>query len=239
MRYTEKDLKFEFNNGYDYIRILFSCLFVSPFRLTNEISKKILYINKKVFEKVMLDAVIINTILLCYKLISGLFSGKIYISGSSLPISSLIVSLSILIATYYISCVSKYSLSIFNITLSGINSDNSVPIESVTVSKNEQTAEHIASKVNSTEIVSEVLEHEISSDLELDVESLINEDPLNFSSSMREDEFLLHRESLSEVIETNKYNFNLGDNMLLSPDFIPENMNSDVSEFISQSLFEG
>jgi hypothetical protein len=41
MRYTEKDLKTKYDNFTDYLSSIIELLILSPFRLINEISKKI------------------------------------------------------------------------------------------------------------------------------------------------------------------------------------------------------
>lgn len=58
MRYTEYDYKTE--TPFDTIRLMSSSIFLAPFRLVNEISKKILYLPKDLVEKVEMTAMGIN-----------------------------------------------------------------------------------------------------------------------------------------------------------------------------------
>ena len=47
MRYTEKDLKTKYDNFTDYLSSIVELLLLSPFRLVNEISKKVVYLEQK------------------------------------------------------------------------------------------------------------------------------------------------------------------------------------------------
>lgn len=53
MRYTEKDLKTKYDNFTDYLSSIIELLILSPFRLINEISKKVVYLEQKALKSIV------------------------------------------------------------------------------------------------------------------------------------------------------------------------------------------
>lgn len=64
MRYTEKDLKTKYDNFTDYLSSIIELLILSPFRLINEISKKVVYLEQKRIEKMLLVAAMISVLVI-------------------------------------------------------------------------------------------------------------------------------------------------------------------------------
>lgn len=69
MRYTEKDLKTKYDNFTDYLSSIIELLILSPFRLINEISKKVVYLEQKRIEKMLLVAVMISVLVIALEVV--------------------------------------------------------------------------------------------------------------------------------------------------------------------------
>ena len=64
MRYTEKDLKTKYDNFTEYLSSIMELLILSPFRLVNEISKKVVYLEKQRIEKMLITSIVIAILIL-------------------------------------------------------------------------------------------------------------------------------------------------------------------------------
>lgn len=71
MRYTEKDLKTKYDNFTDYLSSIIELLILSPFRLINEISKKVVYLEQKRIEKMLLVAAMISVLIIALEVVIG------------------------------------------------------------------------------------------------------------------------------------------------------------------------
>lgn len=71
MRYTEKDLKTKYDNFTDYLSSIIELLILSPFRLINEISKKVVYLEQKRIEKMLLVAAMISILVIALEVVVG------------------------------------------------------------------------------------------------------------------------------------------------------------------------
>lgn len=71
MRYTEKDLKTKYDNFTDYLSSIIELLILSPFRLINEISKKVVYLEQKRIEKMLLVAAMISVLVIALEVVIG------------------------------------------------------------------------------------------------------------------------------------------------------------------------
>lgn len=69
MRYTEKDLKTKYDNFTDYLSSIIELLILSPFRLINEISKKVVYLEQKRIEKMLLVAAMISVLVIALEVV--------------------------------------------------------------------------------------------------------------------------------------------------------------------------
>lgn len=69
MRYTEKDLKTKYDNFTDYLSSIIELLILSPFRLINEISKKVVYLEQKRIEKMLLVAAMISVLIIALEVV--------------------------------------------------------------------------------------------------------------------------------------------------------------------------
>lgn len=69
MRYTEKDLKTKYDNFTDYLSSIIELLILSPFRLINEISKKVVYLEQKRIEKMLLVAAMISVLVIVLEVV--------------------------------------------------------------------------------------------------------------------------------------------------------------------------
>ena len=98
------------NSPVDLLRFIIAGVFLSPVRLIFEVSRKCLFLGEYL-NKFILNAIYINLGLIVLSLGNSiLFTKRIYVKGSFLPISSLIVSVIILCVIYYFG--SRYSLAV-------------------------------------------------------------------------------------------------------------------------------
>lgn len=86
MRYTEKDLKTKYDNFTDYLSSIIELLLLSPFRLVNEISKKVVYLEQKRIEKLLLVATTIAIFIIGLEVVVGIFFNNVNLLNGKFPI---------------------------------------------------------------------------------------------------------------------------------------------------------
>lgn len=92
MRYTEYEFKVD--HFFDILRIICCSLFRAPIQLVNEISKKIVYIEKKILRKVCFGSLVVNLILIVVNLGYNLFHlHRLNFTKGRLPLASLLIGL--------------------------------------------------------------------------------------------------------------------------------------------------
>lgn len=87
MRYTEKDLKTKYDNFTDYLSSIIELLILSPFRLINEISKKVVYLEQKRIEKMLLVAAMISVLVIALEVVIGFCLNDFSPVGGKFPIA--------------------------------------------------------------------------------------------------------------------------------------------------------
>lgn len=86
MRYTEKDLKTKYDNFTEYLSSIIELLLLSPFRLVNEISKKVVYLEQKRIEKLLLVATAIAAFVIGLEVVVGIFFNNVNLLNGKFPI---------------------------------------------------------------------------------------------------------------------------------------------------------
>lgn len=86
MRYTEKDLKTKYESFTEYLSSIVELLILSPFRLVNEISKKVVYLEKKRIEKMLLMALAISVLVIGIEFVVGASITGISFKGGKFPL---------------------------------------------------------------------------------------------------------------------------------------------------------
>lgn len=86
MRYTEKDLKTKYDNFTDYLSSIIELLILSPFRLINEISKKVVYLEQKRIEKMLLVAAMISVLVIALEVVIGFCLNDFSLMSGKFPI---------------------------------------------------------------------------------------------------------------------------------------------------------
>lgn len=87
MRYTEKDLKTKYDNFTDYLSSIIELLILSPFRLINEISKKVVYLEQKRIEKMLLVAAMISVLVIALEVVIGFYLNDFNPVSGKFPIA--------------------------------------------------------------------------------------------------------------------------------------------------------
>lgn len=87
MRYTEKDLKTKYDNFTDYLSSIIELLILSPFRLINEISKKVVYLEQKRIEKMLLVAAMISVLVIALEVVIGFCLNDFSLVSGKFPIA--------------------------------------------------------------------------------------------------------------------------------------------------------
>ena len=103
MRYTEYE--FTIDHIFDFIRIIFSSVILSPIRLVSEITKKAMYIEKSKITKCCQIAIIINLIILGVDVVNMIRGKEVYMTMGSTPLSSELISLFFVGLVYYASTI--------------------------------------------------------------------------------------------------------------------------------------
>jgi hypothetical protein len=82
MRYTENETKRDINDILDVIRVGFIGILSAPFRLINEISAKLMFLEREVLEKLLLTIVVLDSGLIVWDCVMYIFTGKLsFVSG--------------------------------------------------------------------------------------------------------------------------------------------------------------
>lgn len=102
MRYTEQEFKFD--HIFDVIRYVFSSLILAPFRLINELTRKIIYIPLKVIERCGLVALGINVLIIVWTVIDLIRKNNFSLISGRMPLLPCMLSCVFL-------CVFQYSLT--------------------------------------------------------------------------------------------------------------------------------
>lgn len=231
MRYTEKKYDFYFDNFFDIIRVVFLFLFLSPFRLINEISKKVIYLGKELIEKILIGSIVMCSFLIVVSLIIQLFRNKLSILKGPIPIISGLICLLLLGVLYCYLIINTRS------PLNNINASLSAPIQ---VEKSEESVEAtIDLEIIEEEPHIEVKEEskEVLSDFDKAVEDFCSESVNSFQGTLREDEFLENREKLDKSVQEDKFNLSETLDKFMGGDFFLEDFNLDFTESASQSLY--
>ena len=100
MRYTEYEFKLD--HVFDFIRLIFSSIFLSPFRLINEITKKIIYLPKELVVKIVKIAFVVDIVVFAGCIVDMVLDGKFNFIHGKLPLLSCIVALVLIGAVYYV-----------------------------------------------------------------------------------------------------------------------------------------
>lgn len=115
MRYTEKDLKTKYDNFTEYLSSIMELLILSPFRLVNEISKKVVYLEKQRIEKMLITSIVIAILILLLEFIIGISLTGIDLFGGRFPLvvqaitPLLLIILLGFVKTYDFSVLSEFS----------------------------------------------------------------------------------------------------------------------------------
>lgn len=96
MRYTEKKYDFKFDSPYDFIRVLFCTTFLAPFRLINEITKKILFLGKNKVKDIVNTGMIIAISLFVGELGYQLIFSSLSVFKGKVPLVSILIALGVL-----------------------------------------------------------------------------------------------------------------------------------------------
>ena len=164
MRYTEKDLKTKYDNFTDYLSSIIELLLLSPFRLVNEISKKVVYLEQKRIEKLLLVATAIATFVIGLEIVIGIFLNRIDLFNGKFPI--VLQALTPLIILLIWGFVKNYDFSIHS-KLEEIlsNSQNSSQSDSQSNSQEtKETFDTLAKEVSKPEDSYRTIPHLVEDD---------------------------------------------------------------------------
>ena len=100
MRYTERDLKTKYTSFMDYVESIIELLLLSPLRLINEISKKVVYLQKKRIERLLIVAMGIATLIIVIESLIQLTFNSFYLIGGTFSIIFQLIAL-IIICVFY------------------------------------------------------------------------------------------------------------------------------------------
>lgn len=100
MRYTERELKTEYSTFSEYVNSIFELLIFSPFRLINEISKKVVFLEKSRIEKLFLTTIGISLIIVVLECIINFALRTLNIFTGKFPIIFQIICIAIIIFLY-------------------------------------------------------------------------------------------------------------------------------------------
>lgn len=99
MKYTEQEFKFD--HIFDFIRYLFSSIFLAPFRFTNELTRKLPYLQQELLSDFNLWAIGINAFLIVTKIISCFRSRNFNPFAGTIPLVAYILSGGVLCLCYF------------------------------------------------------------------------------------------------------------------------------------------
>lgn len=100
MRYTERDLKTKYTSFMDYIESVVELLLLSPLRLINEISKKVVYLQKKRIEKLLIVAIGIAALIIVIESLIQLTLNNLYLIGGPFSILFQLIALFVICIIY-------------------------------------------------------------------------------------------------------------------------------------------
>jgi hypothetical protein len=96
MRYTEDNHRREVEDLLDLVRTVFTSIVIAPHRLLSEVSKKIVYLDRPMIEKVLLVGMAIDTLMLVIDCVLYVITGKIGFTTGFLPTLSKLIALVVL-----------------------------------------------------------------------------------------------------------------------------------------------
>lgn len=99
MKYTEQEFKFD--HIFDFIRYLFSSIFLAPFRFTNELTRKLPYLQQELLSDFNLWAIGINAFLIVTKVISCFRNKNFNPFAGTIPLVAYILSGGVLCLCYF------------------------------------------------------------------------------------------------------------------------------------------
>lgn len=123
MRYTENKYNSEINTVLDVVNWIFVSLIMAPFRLINEISNKIMYLERQVIEKLVVVTAVIITAFLVWDGIVFFASGELSLVGGTIPIVSKFLAL-MLVAGF-----ASYTLKKFEFAYEAFEDEEVVEVE--------------------------------------------------------------------------------------------------------------
>lgn len=100
MRYTEKELKTKYETFSEYLNSIFELLVFSPFRLVNEISKKVVFLEKGRIEKLFLTTIGIASIAVFLECIINFSLKTLNLFSGTFPIVFQIISIASIAILY-------------------------------------------------------------------------------------------------------------------------------------------
>lgn len=100
MRYTERELKTKYSTFSEYVNSIFELLIFSPFRLINEISKKVVFLEKSRIEKLFLTTIGISLIIVILECIINFALRTLNIFTGKFPIIFQIICIAVIIFLY-------------------------------------------------------------------------------------------------------------------------------------------
>ncbi len=98
MKYTEQEFKFD--HAFDLIRYIFSSIFLAPFRFTNELTRKLPYLQQEILLQFNVWAIGINIVLLAIKVISCIKDKVFNPFAGTIPLIAYICSCAFLVLFY-------------------------------------------------------------------------------------------------------------------------------------------
>lgn len=101
MRYTEHEFKID--HVFDFIRVFFSSIFLAPYRLLNEYSRKILLLDKKIIKHNMLCAIGFNLLFLARE-VYKIFTCP-YLQISDTYLVEMCISLVVIMVVFYLTSI--------------------------------------------------------------------------------------------------------------------------------------
>lgn len=102
MRYTEQEHKTEVNDVLDVVKTGFLAILSAPYRLVNEISSKIMFLERAVLEKLILTAILLDTGFLLWDCFYYFLAGKMNFVKGFLPLVPKVIVLLVLAGLAYV-----------------------------------------------------------------------------------------------------------------------------------------
>ena len=195
MRYTEEPDKESIGDIFDLIRFLVVSVFLAPYRLINEISKKVMYLNREPIEKLVTTSIFISLGFLLWDFVWFIVTGKINLIDGFIPVSAkfIVIVFIVLTSMYmleqfdkstrtYIYIEERITLQSSTEELSPVVTEETNNIETVSVGEVFNKAEQI---IENSPILSSGAENdELNFDFNLD--SLKGESPVSDEEIVRD-----------------------------------------------------